>query len=68
MAKSTSKNKGELLLEYNLKELLTGGLRGGYAKSYHSATNLVALAPEVKNGFPDGETVNTRASAERRRA
>lgn len=82
MPKSTTKQADELRPEYNLRELLRGGVRGKYVKSYQAGTNLVALAPDVKKAFPDETAVNDalrlvmelrkigtgRVSAERRRA
>jgi hypothetical protein len=82
MAKSTIKKADDLRPEYNLRELLRGGVRGKYVKAYQAGTNLVALAPDVKKVFPDEAAVNDalrlvielrkvgtgRVSAERRRA
>ena len=44
--------------EYDLRELLKGGVRGKYAKQYHAGTNLVLLDPEVRKAFRDEEAVN----------
>ena len=48
----------ELLAEYDLSELLKGGIRGKYADRYREGTNLVLLAPDVAAVFPDGRAVN----------
>ena len=48
----------ELRPEYNLSELLKGGVRGKYADRFREGTNLVLLAPDVAAVFPDSESVN----------
>ena len=48
----------ELRPEYDLSELLKGGVRGKYAERFKEGTNLVLLAPEVAAVFPDEEAVN----------
>jgi len=48
----------ELRPEYDLKELLKGGVRGKYAKRYRAGTNLVLLDPDVASAFPNDEAVN----------
>ena len=48
----------ELRPEYDLPELLKGGVRGKYAERYREGTNLVLLAPDVAKAFPDAEAVN----------
>ena len=48
----------ELRPEYDLSQLLKGGVRGKYAESARESTNLVLLAPDVAEVFPDGEAVN----------
>jgi hypothetical protein len=48
----------ELRPEYDLAELLKGGVRGKYAERYKAGTNLVLLAPDVARAFPDEEAVN----------
>jgi hypothetical protein len=57
------KRKGEmddeLRSEYDLHELLKGGVRGKYAERYRAGTNLVLLAPDVAKAFAnDAEAVN----------
>jgi len=44
--------------EYDLSQLLEGGVRGKYADRYREGTNLVLLAPDVAAVFPDEEAVN----------
>jgi len=48
----------ELRPEYDLSELLRGGVRGKYAKRYHAGTNLVLLDPDVRKGFRDEKAVS----------
>jgi hypothetical protein len=48
----------DLRPEYDLSQLLRGGVRGKYAERFHAGTNLVLLAPDVAQAFPDDESVN----------
>jgi hypothetical protein len=48
----------ELRPEYDLSELLKGGVRGKYADQFREGTNLVLLAPDVAAVFPDEGAVN----------
>ncbi len=48
----------DLRPEYDLTELLKGGVRGKYAERYREGTNLVLLAPDVAAAFPDAVAVN----------
>jgi hypothetical protein len=48
----------ELRPEYNLRELLKGGVRGKYAKRCRSGTNLVLLEPDVARAFSSERAVN----------
>lgn len=48
----------DLRPEYDLHALLKGGVRGKYAERYRRGTNLVLLAPDVAEAFPDEEAVN----------
>jgi hypothetical protein len=48
----------ELQPEYDLSELLKGGVRGKYADRFREGTNLVLLAPDVAAVFPDEQAVN----------
>lgn len=47
----------DLRSEYDLSQL-KGGVRGKYAKNYQSGTNLVLLAPDIAEVFPNDEAVN----------
>ena len=47
----------ELRPEYDLRKLKFVG-RGIYAEGYRSGTNLVLLEPDVREAFPDDESVN----------
>ena len=57
MKKKTELND-ELRLEYDLKSLLKGSVRGKYATRYRAGTNLVLLEPEVAKAFPNEKAVN----------
>jgi hypothetical protein len=48
----------DLRPEYDLTQLLKGGVRGKYAERYLAGTNLVLLAPDVAHAFPTEEAVN----------
>lgn len=48
----------ELRSEYDLHELLKGGVRGKYVARYRAGTNLVLLDPDVAKAFPDEAAVN----------
>jgi hypothetical protein len=48
----------ELRPEYDLSELLKGGVRGKPVERYREGTNLVLLAPDVAAEFPDETAVN----------
>lgn len=50
--------KDELRPEYDLRELLKGGVRGKYAERYRSGTNLVLLDPDVAKAFRSEQAVN----------
>lgn len=54
--KKTSKSEqdDEMLPEYDF----SGGVRGKYARRFAEGTNLVALAPDVAQVFPNSESVN----------
>ena len=59
MKKDTvSEMADELRPEYDLSELLKGGVRGKYVARYRAGTNLVLLDPDVARSFPDEATVN----------
>jgi len=48
----------ELRPEYDLRELLKGGVRGKYVERYRAGTNLVLLDPDVAKAFPSEKAVN----------
>ena len=48
----------ELRPEYDLQELLKGGVRGKYVDRYRAGTNLVLLDPDVSKAFPSDQAVN----------
>src|SRR5437867_1360862 len=56
--KRKSEMDDELRPEYDLIQLLKGGVRGKYAERYRAGTNLVLLAPDVAHAFPTEEAVN----------
>jgi len=57
-AKSRDEKVNDLRPEYNLGQLLAGGVQGKYAARYREGTNLVLLAPDVAEAFPTEEGVN----------
>jgi len=59
MKKETSPEMNdELRPEYDLHQLLKGGVRGKYAERYREDTNLALLDPEIARAFPNDEAVN----------
>ncbi|MFH1148579.1 MAG: hypothetical protein V1736_12855 [Pseudomonadota bacterium] len=50
--------KDDLRPEYDLSQLLKGGVRGKYAERFKQGTNLVRLDPDVAEAFPTDEAVN----------
>jgi len=58
MKKRRNERKDELRAEYDLRQLLKGGVRGKYAKRYHGGTNLVLLDPDVRKAFQNERAVN----------
>ena len=44
----------EMLAEYDFR----GGVRGKYAARFAAGTNVVVLAPDVAEAFPDSDAVN----------
>ncbi len=58
MKKRSDRTADELRPEYDLRQLLKGGVRGKYAKRYHAGTNLVLLDPEVRKAFASERAVN----------
>ena len=51
-------SEDELRPEYDLRELLKGGVRGKYVERYRAGTNVVLLAPDVAQAFPTEDSVN----------
>ena len=43
--------------EYD-ESVLKGGVRGKYADRYAAGTNIIRIAPDVAEKFPDEESVN----------
>jgi hypothetical protein len=58
MKKRNEGMSDELRPEYDLGQLLKGGVRGKYAKQYHAGTNLVLLDPDVRKAFNSERAVN----------
>ncbi len=58
MKRRRNRTNDELRPEYDLRQLLKGGIRGKYAKRSHAGTNLVLLDPEVRKAFRDERAVN----------
>jgi hypothetical protein len=58
MRKRSDKMNDELRPEYDLRQLLQAGVRGKYAKRYHSGTNLVLLDPDILKAFRSEKAVN----------
>ena len=58
MKKGTNNEmEGELRPEYDFSRL-KNRVRGKYAERYKEGTNLVLLAPDVAQAFPDSDSVN----------
>ena len=57
MKKKTDDDSDEMRPEYDLRKLKFVG-RGIYAKRYRSGTNIVLLDRDVREAFPDDESVN----------
>jgi len=58
MKKQTANATDELRPEYDLRQLLKGGVRGKYAKRCQAGTNLVPLDPDVRKVFRSERAVN----------
>ena len=56
--KYTNEMDDELCPEYELRELLKGGVRGKYVSRYRAGTNLVLLDPDVAKAFPNEAAVD----------
>ena len=52
-----SEIEDELRSEYDFSNL-SGGTRGKYVERYEKGTNLVLLAPDVAQAFPNEDAVN----------
>jgi hypothetical protein len=48
----------EIRPEYDLHQLLKGGVKGKYAKRYRAGTNLVLLDPDIRKAFRSEKAVN----------
>lgn len=57
MKKKADKDSDEMRPEYDLRKLKFVG-RGIYAERYRSGTNLVLLEADVREAFPDDDSVN----------
>jgi len=56
--KSKDDKSDDLRPEYDLRELLKDGVQGKYADRFQEGTNLVLLASDVAESFPNDEAVN----------
>ncbi len=56
--KPVNNEKDELRPEYDMHELLKGGVRGKHAERYRAGTNIVVLEPDVAKAFPNEQAVN----------
>jgi hypothetical protein len=54
---SAKKRNDDLEPEYDLSKL-KGGVRGKYYRQATAGTNLVLIAPDLAEVFPDAESVN----------
>ncbi len=60
MKKAANKKRApDMLPEYDFSK----GVRGKYAKRYAEGTNVVLLAPDVAEFFPDSQSVNAALRA-----
>ena len=60
MKKAAKKKRApDMLDEYDFRE----GVRGKHAKRYAEGTNVVVLAPDVAEFFPDSDSVNAALRA-----
>jgi hypothetical protein len=58
MKKRKTEVNDELRPEYDVKQLLKGGIRGKYARRYQAGTNVVLLDPEVRKAFRNEKAIN----------
>jgi hypothetical protein len=56
--KSKDEKTDDLRPEYDLSELLKGGVQGKYAHRFREGANLVLLDPDIAAAFPSDEAVN----------
>jgi len=56
--KSRDEKSDELRPEYDLRELLKGGVQGKYAARYREGANLVLLEHDVAEAFRTDKSVN----------
>ena len=56
--KSKGEKADDLREEYDLGELLKGGVQGKYADRFQEGTNLVLLDEDVAQAFPTDQAVN----------
>src|SRR5580704_2581660 len=63
MKKRDNKPSDELRPDYDLRELLKGGVHGKYAKRYQAGTNLILLDPDVRKAFRSERAVNEAREA-----
>jgi len=54
-----TKREPDMLEQYDFSK----GVRGKYAKRYAQGTNVVLLAPDVAEFFPDSDSVNAALRA-----
>jgi hypothetical protein len=52
-----SNDKDTLRDEYP-EDLIRSGVRGKYTKSYREGTNIVLIDPDLRELFPDSDSVN----------
>jgi len=58
MKRSAKNVTDELRPEYDLAELLKGGIVGKHAKSFQAGTNLVLIEPHIHSQFRSDQEVN----------
>jgi hypothetical protein len=58
MSGETIGTEDKLRPEYNLSQLLEGGVSGKYAAQYQQGVNLVLLDPDVATAFTSAKAVN----------
>ena len=58
MKRQAKNTTDDLRPEYDLTQLLKGGVRGKYAKRFRAGTNLVLIEPQIHNEFRADKEVN----------